>query len=40
MKNFVALAVQSRFLIKLIFCIGFGSASSSCFLVKSVAIIL
>ena len=40
MKNIVAPAAQSRFPVKLICCIAFGSASSGSCLVKSIAIIL
>ena len=40
MKNIVAPAAQSRFPVKLICCIAFGSASSACCLLKSIAIIL
>ena len=40
MKNIVAPAGQSRFTLKLICCFAFGSASSACCLLKSIAIIL
>ena len=36
MKNIAAPAVQSRFPVKLICCIAFGSASSACCLLKSI----
>ena len=34
MKNIVAPAAQSKFLVKLICCIAFGSVSSACCLLK------
>ena len=40
MKNIVVFAFQSRFAVKLTRCIAFGLASSACFLLKSIAIIL
>ena len=42
MKNIVVFAIgyRARFPIKLICCIAFGSASSACCLLKSIAIIL
>ena len=40
MKIIVVFPPQSRFSVKLICCIAFGSASSACRLVQSVAIIL
>ena len=40
LKNIVTAAVWSRFLVKLIFCIAFGSASSACYLLKSVSAVL
>ena len=40
MKNIVAPSAQSRFLVKLICCIAFGSTSSACCLLKSIYIIL
>ena len=40
MKNIVPFSARSRFPINLICCIAFGSASSACWLLKSVAIIL
>ena len=39
MKNIVASAARSRFPVKLI-CFTFGSASSACCLLKSIAIVL
>ena len=39
-KNFVVFQDRSRFPVKLICCIGFGSASSACCFLKFVAIIL
>ena len=38
MKNIVALFYRSRFPVKLICCIAFGSKSSACCLLKSIAI--
>ena len=40
MKNIVVFSFQSRFLVKLICRIAFGSASSACCLLESTAIIL
>ena len=40
MKNINAPAPQSKFPVELIYCIAFGSASSACCLVKSIAIII
>ena len=40
MKNIVAPSARSRFPAKLIFCFAYGSASSACCLLKSIAIIL
>ena len=40
MKNIVAPSARSRFPVKLICCIAFGSASSYCYLLKSSATIL
>ena len=40
MKNIVAPSARSRFPVKLICCIAFGSASSYCCLLKSSATIL
>ena len=40
MKNIVASSVRSRFAVKLIYRIAFGSGSSACCLLKSIAIIL
>ena len=39
MKNFVALSALSRFSVKLLCCIAFGSASVAYCLLKSIAII-
>ena len=39
-KNIVVFHAQSRVAVKLICCIAFGSGSSSCCLLKSIAIIL
>ena len=40
MKNIVAFSSRSRFPVKLICCIAFGSTSSAYYLLKSIAIIL
>ena len=40
MKNIVAPSVRSRFAVKLIYRIAFGSGSSACCLLKTIAIIL
>ena len=40
MKNIIVFPSQSRFAVKLIYCIGFGSATSACCLLKSIAITL
>ena len=40
MKNIAAPLSQSRFTVKLIFCIAFGSASSAFCLLKFIAIVL
>ena len=40
MKNIVAPSARSRFPLKLICCIAFGSASNACYLLKCIAIIL
>ena len=40
MKKIVAPAARSRFPVKAIYCIAFGSASSACCLLKSIAILL
>ena len=40
MKNITLLFARSRFLVKLIYSITSGSASSACHLLKSIAIIL
>ena len=40
MKKIVAPTPRSKFTVKLTSCIAFGSASSACCLLKSVAIIL
>ena len=40
MKNIVLLPAQSRFQVKLICSIAFGSASSTCYLLKCIAIAL
>ena len=39
MKNIVAFPSRSRFAVKLICCIVFGSTSSACCLLKSIAIL-
>ena len=38
MKNIVVFPSGTRFPVKLIGCIAFGSASNACFLLKSIAI--
>ena len=40
MKNIVAPSVRFRFSVKLVYYIAFGSASSACCLLKSIAMIL
>ena len=40
MKNIVAPAARFKFPVKLIFCFAFGSASSACDVLKSIATIL
>ena len=40
MKTIVVFPATSRFPVRLICCIAFGSASSACCLLKSIAIIL
>lgn len=39
-KNITVFSVWSRFPVELIYCIAFGSASSACYLLKSIAITL
>ena len=39
-KNIIVFPSHSRFTVKYIYCIAFGSVSSTCYLLKSIAIIL